>query len=349
MPNPPTAEQLRQQLSQLQQSYRSSSASTPGMGIDAARRQTDGYADFQRQQRELSNQLMAAQSAGAGGATSDRVEANREQMYGLATGRLGELRNDPVDAEIIRSLQGRATGTDVPFNAATTNAMFTARSEQANAGQQAAVQRLLRSGLTPGDPAFASALAELESNRQGSMQNARLNVDMNANQANYAARGAALGQLSGVNAGRNGAITNQSNYLSNLYGNETVHEQQGGATSYLPSFQTFQQVAQPRQRQAQQAQPARPAVAPTQPGRQYMVGTGSLGATSGAVASNGGTFGSTYGGQRSTPSQTPQPTWTATNMTTGASRTGQNQQAYAYSATPSVTSSRTNPTMHRRY
>jgi len=325
MPNPPTADQLRQQLLQLQQTYASRPQTGVGMsGIRRGQREQDQYVS---KQLDLSGRIASA--GGPGGAESrDRVEANRDKMYGLADGRLGEMRNDPVDAEIMAAMRGRATGADVPFNETTTNAMFTARAEQGAASQGAAVNRLLQSGLSPGDPAFASALAEMESDRQGSMQNARMNVDMNAGQQNYAARGGALAQMSGMNAQRQGAITNQSNYLSNLYGNETVYEQGGGAGGGgqgggMPSFQDFRQVGQPQAQPRPQARPSAGFVAPNQPGRQYNVGTGSLGATSGAVASDGGTFGSTYGGAPSAGPARP-PTWTATNARTGAARTGQN-------------------------
>ena len=330
----PTADQLRQQLSQLQSSY---AARRPGVGLAGTRAQGQAQAQFIRQQMDLSNRIGQAGQAAPGGqaSTGDRLEDNRTQGYAGAEGRLAELRNDPVDAEIIASLRGRATGQDQPFNEATTNAMFTARAEQADAGQAAAVQRLLRSGLTPGDPAFQAALSELDAGRQGANQNARLNVDMNAGRENYAARGQATGQLAGFNQARNAGITGQSNYVTNARFNEVVTDQTNAANSASQgNFRDFMEMmrqaqgggqtqgngggqVQGGQGQGGQGGGQRPVVTPVRP-RQYMVGTGSLGQTSGAVASNGGTMGGTYGGAPTQNPRGPTPQYgTATNTRTG--------------------------------
>lgn len=203
---------------------------------------------------------------------SDPIEQNRRLMYEGAEGRLSQLRDDPVDAEIMQALRGRTGAGAGPYDEATRNAMFTDRSAQAAGAQSTGVQRLLRSGMNPGDPGFQAALAELESSRQGSLQNARMQIDANANVANYGARGQAIGQLTAMNAGRNQAITNQSNYVSNLRGNEVITENlprssgsTGGGAYPLPNF------AQYNAQQAPAAQPAAtraPASAPA-PGPRY--------------------------------------------------------------------------------
>lgn len=251
--------------------------------------------------------------------------AQDQKVLGQASGRLSELRGDPIDQMLLDQLTGRVTGGDVPYSDSVINAMFAQRSDQAAAGQQAAVDRLLKAGMNPGDPGFAAALAELESDRQKSMQSLRSQIDSVANLANYDARGQSMGQLAGVNNARNAAITNQNNYLTDLLATQSVSRQRPDAAPQATGWVINSGGQKPAPAPAPAPSPTpvpRPApqrsglaVAPNQPGRTYNVGTGSLGRTSGSVATNGGTW------NGATPQKQ---TWTASGS--AGTVTGQNPQ-----------------------
>jgi len=253
----------------------------------------------------------------------EEIRGNNDRAQGQVSGRLGELRDDPVDQMLMQQLTGRTQG-DVPYSDTVTNAMMTQRGEQSAAGQQAAVDRLLRSGMSPSDPAFHAALAQLESGRQGSLQSLRTQIDSQANLANYDARGQAIGQLGGLNAQRNNAITGQANLNADYINSAPVFDFAGGPGSQgggggMPSGGGQSPAPRPAPGPAPTPAP-RPAPGPVQQngggmvyggnrtptptttasGGAFNVGTGSLGRTSGSVASGGG---------KGTPGSSP--TWTA--------------------------------------
>ena len=256
----------------------------------------------------------------------EEIRGNNDRAQAQVSGRLGELRNDPVDRMLMQQLTGRTQG-DVPYSDTVTNAMMTQRGEQSAAGQQAAVDRLLRSGLSPSDPAFHAALAQLESGRQGSLQSLRTQIDSQANLANYDARGQAIGQLGGLNANRNNAITNQANLNADYINSAPVFRFDGGPEAgpsvggggWMPSGGGQAPAPRPAPGPAPAPRPA-PAPGPVQQngggmvyggnrtptptttasGGAFNVGTGSLGRTSGSIASGGG---------QGTPGSSP--TWTA--------------------------------------
>ena len=254
----------------------------------------------------------------------EEIRGNNDRAQAQVSGRLGELRDDPVDQMLMQQLTGRTQG-DVPYSDTVTNAMMTQRGEQAATGQQAAVDRLLRSGMSPSDPAFHAALAQLESGRQGSLQSLRTQIDSQANLANYDARGQAIGQLGGLNAQRNNAITGQANLNADYINSAPVFDFAGGPGSPgggggMPSGGGQSPAPRPAPGPAPTPAP-RPAPGPvrqngggmvyggnrtptpttTASGGAFNVGTGSLGRTSGSVASGGG---------QGTPGSSP--TWTAT-------------------------------------
>ncbi len=182
-------------------------------------------------------------SGGTGGYGSS-PEANRASMYDLLSGRIGALQNDPLDNAISAQLMGRVNGTNVPYDQATRNAYYTNASDQSAAAENAQAARIHGN---PSDPSYQAAMRELEANRAGSNQASRLSVDMNANLANYNAQGQAMYQGGAWNAGRQGAITDQSNRLAQTLGNQQFTTQSGGGAS-MPSFGGWQDYSgQPQQ------------------------------------------------------------------------------------------------------
>ncbi len=170
------------------------------------------------------------------------ADQNRADMYDLLSGRIGALQNDPLDNAISAQLMGRVNGTNVPYDQATRNAYYTNASDQSAAAENAQAARIHGN---PSDPSYQAAMRELQANRAGSNQAARLSVDMNANLANYNAQGQAMSQGGAWNANRQGAITDQSNRLAQTLGNQQFTTQTGGGG--MPSFGGWQDYsAQPQ-------------------------------------------------------------------------------------------------------
>lgn len=208
-------------------------------------------------------------SGNAGNAANDpaaRAEENRKKLYGLAEGRLGELKADPTDALVLQQLTARANGSQNPYDETTRNALLTGQSDQA--AQAAANQQaqLDRSGLRATDPAYQSRLAEIQSQRQQSNQAANLNINQQANVANYGAQQQALAGLGSYNMSHNAAITDQGRYLGNLYQQEQFRNESAPVQQSLPNFQQYSQYqAQPQQAyQVPQYQPAAASAQQTQ-------------------------------------------------------------------------------------
>jgi hypothetical protein len=177
-------------------------------------------------------------AAGATAASGDgsSEEFNRAKMYQLLSGRLADLKGDPLDAAISQQLMGRINGTSKPYDETTTNAYFTNATDQAAASAQAAAGRLHGN---PADPSYQAALREIEAGRAGAGQQARLSIDMNAGLANYNAQGQAMAQGGAWNGQRNAAITDQSNRYADTLGRQTFTHytpQTGGSFGGWQSF-----------------------------------------------------------------------------------------------------------------
>ncbi len=185
---------------------------------------------------------MAGGGMGAGGDGSS-AEYNRNKMYSLLSGRLGDLKGDPMDELISKQLTDRINGTSQPYDATTTNAYFTNATDQAAASAQAQAGSLRGN---PADPAYQAALREIDAGRASAGQQARLSIDSQAHLGNYNAQGQAMGQGAAFNAQRNGAITDQSNRYADTLGRQSF-------TSYSPgaSFGGWQQYNQQPQYQVQ--------------------------------------------------------------------------------------------------
>lgn len=228
----------------------------------------------------LAQALNQQQTAKGGPATGKaRVDEARAKMYGLAEGRLGELRNDPVDAQVIKELQNRISGKTNPYDATTRNALLTQQAEMAGQIENNQLARLRSGGGSAADPSYQAAVNEAMAGRQAAAQRANLDINSKANLANYDAKTSAVGGLGSFNMARNQGITGQSNYLGGLYEKETATQETPGAVNnyQLPDFGTWQQWVGQQQNQApspampmpapQAQQPQQPA-RPAQPAQQ---------------------------------------------------------------------------------
>lgn len=169
--------------------------------------------------------MPGAGGASGGGGGNARVDAARNEMYGLARGNLKDLKGDPVDAMVRAQLMKRANGGSLPYDQATQNAMLVKQANLASAAQRAQASRIRGN---PNDPSYRAAMSELNANRQGANQDARLNIAQNANVANYNAQGSALGQLGQFQGAYHDRVTGASNYLSGLLSNESADSPSGG-------------------------------------------------------------------------------------------------------------------------
>lgn len=222
--------QLTARLEALQRQY-TTQAARPQHGMASGFHggtgaRSNAYATFQNQQAALNNQIMALRGQDQEqerqskyDAERARMEAAREEGFGLARNRIGELRGDPMDAAIREALMARIGGQDQPFDETTTNALFTDRAQQGAAAAQAQIARLRGN---PNDPAYQAAVREIMDRSMRGSQDARLQVDMQANLANYDARGQAIGQAAPINLARNNQITDAERYLTGMLRDEAA-------------------------------------------------------------------------------------------------------------------------------
>ncbi len=177
----------------------------------------------------------AGGGAAGGGGSSDPLG----ELLGNARSRVSDLTNDPVDAMIRQRLQDVMGGKIAPYDEATKNALFTSQADQAGAGEAARNQQLMDSvamnGGSINDPSARAAMNENMLQRQLANQGAHLNVDANANVANFGAAQQATNSLANSNAIHQNMITQASQFLGGQLGQVT--KQLPGA---MPNFQQFQ-------------------------------------------------------------------------------------------------------------
>jgi hypothetical protein len=223
-----------------------------------------------------------APAPGAGQSTSD---AMYDPIKRLTEGRADELRKDPVQAEVIKYLQGVLQGQQQPYNDQVLNALQAQHGRQTATAEGAQMQQLRESlGATGGsiyDPSYQASQRELMSQRQG--QNLDYGGQLNTQAAlqNFNARQNAAGALAGVNQAQNSMI-NQLGLAGAGYQAQRFQEVpagQGGSMpaagvlmpAYNPAMQ--QQAAAPKTQaarapaQSMMASP-KPAAAPQQPQAQ---------------------------------------------------------------------------------
>lgn len=203
---------------------------------------------------QMLNQQAAAQAAAiskanaqAAAAPNDRIGAARNEAYDLTRGRVGELRNDPVDQEILAALRARATGQDVPYNETVINALFGQQAEMNAQSQRNELDRIRAAGGSVTDPSYQAQLRAAQARSDANMQRARMGVDTQANLANYDARGRALGQTGAFNQLRNQGITSAEDRLLGLLTREEQTTRQPMTTGWTTTTMGAQQ---PRQTQS---------------------------------------------------------------------------------------------------
>lgn len=228
---------LRQQLAQAQarvqagmntQGARNDMGSAPGGGARGGSEVTAGTADMNRINQQIAALGGFGQpGAGAGGISMDPI-AN-------SANRVSDLTNDPVDAMIRQRLQDVMGGKAAPYDQTTKNALFTSQADQAGAGEAARNQQIMdqvaMNGGSMNDPSAHAAINESMLQRQLANQGAHLNVDMNANTANFNAAQQATGALAANNNAHQSQITQASQFLTG---------QLDQRTTQLPSFAQFQ-------------------------------------------------------------------------------------------------------------
>ncbi len=199
------------------------------------------------------NQASAANAQSTGDNAKAQSDANTAEILGMARGRIGELRNDPVDAMVLQALQRRASGADAPYDETTRNAMFTGQSEMAAAAMQNQMGGIRGA---PTDPSYQAQVAALQDQRQRSLQSARLGIDQQANLANFSARGQALGQTGAFNQSHNAGITDAQRHLGTALERQnfaTADEIYGNGAQGAPSYAGFSSSLGQRQAPAQYA------------------------------------------------------------------------------------------------
>ncbi len=172
---------------------------------------------------------------GGGGAPQDPLS----ELLGNARGRVSDLTNDPVDAMIRSRLQDVMGGKIAPYDEATKNALFTSQADQAGAGEAARNQSLMdqiaMNGGSMNDPSAHAAMNENLLQRQLANQGAHLQVDSQANNANFNAAQQATGMLAANNNAHQNMITQASQHLGSQLGQVT--QQMPGS---MPTFSQFQ-------------------------------------------------------------------------------------------------------------
>jgi hypothetical protein len=182
--------------------------------------------------------INAANKSSAMDPAQAQAKANEAEFLGNARGRVDELRNDPVDAMVLKALQARASGASQPYDATTRSAMFTGQSEMAAAAMQ---NQLANLHGNPSDPSYQAQLTALQGQRQQALQGARLGIDQQANLANYNAQGAALGQTGAFNQSHNAGITDAQRYLGDFLQRQNFASQadMAGGQAAGPSYSSF--------------------------------------------------------------------------------------------------------------
>ena len=226
-----TIEQLQQQLRQLNMQQPGADRQTgyfrsPGTLGTTVPVIESGVDRLNQQRIALFNQINQAQGAGA----SDRIEAARNEAYGLARGAVND--QNPIDQQILAMLQSRSGADGGPYNQATRNALMTQASDTAG---QVALNARGRIQGSAGDPSVMAANNEADARRLQSIQQAQLGINSMADVANYNARGQALGQLGSYNQQMQGNKADARNTLINMLGREH-RETEVGAPGGIPSF-----------------------------------------------------------------------------------------------------------------
>lgn len=310
MPDPTTSEQVNAELQRLQQAY--SSENRTGR----TRQQNDAdYNRFQAEQMRLSNLGSGFRRAEAAQTLEDnqgQFEADRQANYDRTQGILGNranaVANDPFTRAALERLASDTAGNDAPYSPEVRANLLARQGDMAAASE--GVQRenltnqMAQSGGSISDPSAQAALRELQARRQQQVAAAAGQIDSQANVANFDARQRSAGNLANVQMGVNSQLNQLANAqagVSEGFGvgsHDNLSKPSGGGSTTItqgniggprPPAQTPAPALPPAQ--AQQPRPSNGGllVAPNQPGRIFNVGTGSLGRTSGSVATNGGT------------------------------------------------------------
>ncbi len=186
-------------------------------------------------------------AAGVGQPGVDPSQAQSDELFNqimqLTKGRAGELRNDPVQQQVMKYLQGTLSGKNVPYSNTVLNSL-NAQHGRGTAGAEAAQMQSLRDslGATGGsiyDPSYQAASREAMSQRQGANLDYAGQLGAQAGVANFNAQQQGAGMLGSLrnaqNAQINGLQGQAAGYTAGRF-YETPGSQPSTPTTLMPQY-----------------------------------------------------------------------------------------------------------------
>ncbi len=211
-----------------------------------------GHTDFGAHPEDI---MAALQSGTLGGAGGDASQASSDAMYqpikDLTEGRANELRNDPVNAEVMNYLRSIMGGNNQPYNDTTMNSLKAQFGKGTASAEEAQMQQL-RESLGAGggsiyDPSYQAAGREQESQRQGRNLDYAGQLGAQANLANFDARANAAGQMGAMNASNNAQISNLGLAGAGFQAQRFQEQPSTGMpTTLMPQYAPQAQAPQPK-------------------------------------------------------------------------------------------------------
>lgn len=250
------------------------------------------FAQSQFNQKYAADQARAKAAADKQSAT-DAANGNMQQAFGLAGGDLSRVSSNPTDNLIRDQLSQKLTGQVLdpsakPYDATTINAMMVGQGQTAAAAESARNQQMMDSIASNGgsafDPGVRAALQQSLTQRQNQVSDSQLNINQQANLANFQAEQNARLQNNQAQMQAASSLQNQNNAQQQRQTGASQNYQQllgqqrfsttGGATA-APQATSFSAapaapaapVQQPTSFQAYQDAMARKPV--TSPSRAY--------------------------------------------------------------------------------
>ncbi len=173
-------------------------------------------------------------------ATSD---AMFQKIMQLTEGRAGELRNDPVQAQVMKYLQGVLGGKNVPYSDKVLNSLQAQHGRGTAAAESAQMQSLRDSlGASGGsiyDPSYQAASREAMSQRQGQNLDYAGQLNAQAGVANQQAQQQGAGMLGSLRGQQNAQINGMNSQAAGYQAGrfyETPGTQPSTPTTLMPQY-----------------------------------------------------------------------------------------------------------------
>ena len=185
------------------------------------------------------NRAQQAQSAAAssGQAQSD---AMFDKIKALTEGRANEIRNDPVQKQVMDYLQGIISGKDVPYTDTVLNSLQ-AQHGKGTASAEAAQMEALRGSLGAGggsiyDPSYQAAGREMASERQGRNLDYGGQLNAMAGVENFNAKSGASGMLGSLRSNQNAQISGLGQALAGYQAQRFQETPSTTPTTLMPQY-----------------------------------------------------------------------------------------------------------------